>query len=609
MNPDPTTIGRYQVVSLLGQGAMGRVYLAQDPLLKRKVAIKVVAEGGTEQEHAMERFRREAEISARLNHPNIITVYDVGEDGSVGPFLAMEFVDGVSLAKLIREKRLDGETILRLLLQAAHALAAAAKADIVHRDVKPENILVSQDGRLKLMDFGIANQADQTRLTALGTVVGTPSYTAPELLMGGEATAATDRYALMVTAYECFTGTLPFVGETVGATLLKVVNEPPHMPEGLSEPLQEVFHIALMKDPMQRYPDLLSFLNALLEATQLPATTQSRLQTALDGEGTLSGLGSGPMSLPGLGSHPGLPLQLGADAPDDGTQALEALPPSERRPEGAIPLLPTQAMASGADLRGAGPNAGDPEDNPLAFLDFEPAPPVPGPTVDLESTQAGLVAQVPEARPPAAQAPAGGMDRSHIGQNLHIAPDSWEKRTDPAGAASPSFKGWIIGGSAALLLLAAGGVFMARRPGPRRIQVVSDPPGAEVLVDESLVGRTPFHGPVAPGAKGLRVRLAGHHPFEGSLPRGEEPLRIHLEPEGVPMTVLSEPEGAKVFVDREPVGTTPLRGFRLMKPRAILQLEKEGFISYIGSLEKGKDLGTITLKPQSPAESDRKRRR
>lgn len=606
MKPDPTTIGRYQVVSLLGQGAMGRVYLAQDPLLKRRVAIKVVAEGGSEQEHALERFRREAEISARLNHPNIITVYDVGEDGEVGPFLAMEFVDGVSLAKLIREKRLDGETILRLLLQAAHALAAAAKADIVHRDVKPENILVSQDGRLKLMDFGIANQADQTRLTALGTVVGTPSYTAPELLMGGEATAATDRYALMVTAYECFTGTLPFVGETVGATLLKVVNEPPHMPEGLSEPLQEVFHIALMKDPMQRYPDLLSFLNALLEATQLPATAQSRLQTALDGEGTLSGLGSGPMSLPGLGSHPGLPLQLGADLPDDGTQALEALPPSRRTPQVPIPLLPTQAMTSGADLRGADPNA---DDNPLAFLDFEPAPPVPGPTMDLESTQAGQVAQVPEARPSGAHAPAGGLDRSHIGQNLHIAPDSWEKRTDSGGAASRSFKGWIIGGAAALLLLAAGGVYMARRPGPRLIQVVSDPPGAEVLVDGRPVGVTPFHGPVAFEAKGLRVRLAGHHPFEGSLPPGEEPLRVHLEPEGVPMTVLSEPEGAKVFVDREPVGLTPLRDFRLMKPRAILQLEKEGFISYIGSLEKGKDLGTITLRPQAPAEPDRKRRR
>ncbi len=605
MKPDPTTIGRYQVVSLLGQGAMGRVYLAQDPLLKRRVAIKVVVEGGSDQEHALERFQREAEISARLNHPNIITVYDVGEDEAGGPFLAMEFVDGVSLAKLIRERRLDGETIMRLMLQAAHALTAAAKADIVHRDVKPENILVSQDGRLKLMDFGIANQADQTRLTALGTVVGTPSYTAPELLMGGDATAATDRYALMVTAYECFTGTLPFVGETVGATLLKVVNEPPHMPDSLSEALREVFHIALMKDPMQRYPDLHSFLNALLEATQLPAATLSRLQTALDGEGTLSGLGSGPMTLPGLGSHPGLPLQR-KDAPqDDGTQALEALPASQLTPKVPIPLLPTQAMSSAGALPVVGSKAAD--ENPLAFLDFEPVAPAQDATVDLESTQAGQVAQVPEARTPLPLAPTDGLDQTHIGRKLERVPETRDKdpeKTAPGGAAK---KRALLGGIAALLVL-AGGLFVAMRPRHRALHVLSTPSGAEVLVDGVVVGRTPFEGAVASGAKELELRLPGHRPYEGPLPVGEKATEIRLEAEGVAKAILSTPEGAKVYVDRELVGVTPLRDFRLMKPKAILQLEKEGFISYIGSLEQGKDLDPITLKPQGPAEPVRPRR-
>ncbi|HJV22584.1 MAG TPA: serine/threonine-protein kinase [Holophagaceae bacterium] len=595
MKPDPTTIGRYQVVSLLGQGAMGRVYLAQDPLLKRRVAIKVVVEGGSDQDNALERFQREAEISARLNHPNIITVYDVGEDEAVGPFLAMEFVDGVSLAKLIRDKRLDGETILRLMLQAAHALTAAAKADIVHRDVKPENILVSQDGRLKLMDFGIANQADQTRLTALGTVVGTPSYTAPELLMGGEATPATDRYALMVTAYECFTGTLPFVGETVGATLLKVVNEPPHMPDSLSEPLREVFHIALLKDPMQRYPDLHSFLNALLEAAQLPSATQSRLQTALDGEGTLSGLGSGPMTLPGLGSHPGLPLQNSSRIQDDGTQALEALSAPTRTPKVPIPLLPTQAMSSGDALPVVGSKGG--EENPLAFLDFEP--PVPGPTLDLESTQAGQVAQVPEARPPM-PAPSGeSLDQTHIGRKLDLVPESRDKAPVPPATPASGSRNWIFA-AVAVLLLGGGGALLALRPGHRTLQLVTDPPGAEVVVDGATLGRTPFEGAVPPGAKALQLRMAGYRPYEGPMPPGGKPTQIRLEAEAITVSILSVPEGAKIYVDRELVGTTPLRDFRLQKPKAILQLEKEGFISYIGSLEKGKDLGTITLKAQEP---------
>ncbi|MBI3132787.1 MAG: serine/threonine protein kinase [Acidobacteria bacterium] len=605
MKPDPATVGRYQVISLLGQGAMGRVYLAQDPLLKRRVAIKVVVEGGSDQEHALERFQREAEISARLNHPNIITVYDVGEDEAVGPFLAMEFVDGVSLAKLIRERRLDGETIMRLMLQAAHALTAAAKGEIVHRDVKPENILVSQDGRLKLMDFGIANQADQTRLTALGTVVGTPSYTAPELLMGGEATAATDRYALMVTAYECFTGTLPFVGETVGATLLKVVNEPPHMPDSLSEALQEVFHIALMKDPMQRYPDLHSFLNALLEAIHLPSATQSRLQTALDGEGTLSGLGSGPMALPGLGSHPGLPLQIGAKAQDEGTHALE-LPAPRRTPKVPIPLLPTQAMSSEASLQGVGSTTGA-EENPLAFLDFEPAVPLPGPTVDLESTQAGQLAQVPEARPVLSRSEGERLDQAHLGRRLDVVPESRELGTGTPVRTSSGPNRWLLAGVAALVLM-AGGAFLTRGAGARQIQVQSDPPGAEVWVAGIVLGRTPFRGEVAKEAKVLQVRLAGHRPFEGPLPEGTEPMKVRLEPEGTLMTILSEPEGAKVYVDRELVGATPLRDFRLMKPRPTLMLEKEGFISYVGTLEKGKDLGTITLKPQVAVEPTRQRR-
>lgn len=597
MKHDPTTIGRYQVISLLGQGAMGRVFLAQDPLLKRRVAIKVVVEGGSDSEHALERFQREAEISARLNHPNIITVYDVGEDPHTGPFLAMEFVDGVSLARLIREKRLDHETTVRLLIQGAHALMAAARGDIVHRDVKPENILVSQDGRLKLMDFGIANVSDQTRLTALGTVVGTPSYTAPELLMGGEATASTDRYALVVTAFECFTGTLPFVGETVGTTLLKVVNEPPALPDTLNEALKEVFEIALAKDPMRRYPDLHTFLNAVLEASDLSPAARSRLQTVLDGEGTLSGLGSGPMALPGLGSHPGLPIQKGA-APEDGTQLLGSQPLPLPGREGP----PTQTLRR------------SPEENPLAFLDYEGEPPSGAsresepegtramPVSGLEATRAGSPAGEAAPRLDLPEARGEGLDRTRRGERLAAVPESREVAA-PRGRRRP----WgLLAGVGVLLVGVA--AWAALRPHTRELELVTDPPGAEVRVDGDLRGRTPFKGPVPLGGKRLHLSLAGRRTLEVPLPAGTGPHRFGLEPDLAPASVLSDPEGAEVFLDGELLGRTPLRDVQLSKPRMFLKLQKEGYVPFIGYLEAGKDLGVIALKPQAPSPAPRPHR-
>jgi hypothetical protein len=303
------------------------------------------------------------------------------------------------------------------------------------------------------------------------------------------------------------------------------------------------------------------------------------------------------MTLPSLGSHPGLPLQVGAKPLEEGTQAIADLP--RQTPKVPIPLLPTQAMGSGDSIQVVGAKAA-PEENPLAFLDFEPATPDPGPTLDLESTQAGQMAQVPEARSAQRHAERERPDQTHIGRKLDVVPESREK--PPGGQGSHA---WVWVG-AALLALAAGGAYYSRKDRPRRIHVQSEPAGAEVLVAGRVVGRTPFAGSVAPEADRFQVRWAGHRTFEGPLPVGETPAVIRLEPEGVTMTVLSDPEGAKVFVDREWVGTTPLRDFRMVKPRAFLQLEKEGFITYVGNLERGRDLGTITLKPQSPEDRRRK---
>ncbi|NTV75111.1 MAG: serine/threonine protein kinase, partial [Holophaga sp.] len=207
---DPAAIGRYTVLERLGAGAMGVVYLAQDPLLKRRVAVKIVQKTRSDSETMIARFQRESEISAQLNHANIITVFDVGEDPEAGPFLTMEYVDGSSLSRILSERTLDPETALEWLTQLGQALVAAERAGVVHRDIKPENILVSRDSQLKLTDFGLARD-DDSSLTHTGTMMGTPTHTAPELLGGDRATPATDRWAFSVMAFQMVLGTLLWI--------------------------------------------------------------------------------------------------------------------------------------------------------------------------------------------------------------------------------------------------------------------------------------------------------------------------------------------------------------------------------------------------------------
>ncbi|HCZ32339.1 MAG TPA: hypothetical protein DHV93_02015 [Holophagaceae bacterium] len=267
MSLDPSTIGRFKVLGTLGAGAMGTVYLAEDPLLKRTLAIKVVREGTGDAEVLL-RFKREAEISARLNHPNAITIFDVGEAPELGPYLVMEYVEGESLSSLISRGPMSPDEVAGLLIQAADALAAVHGLGVLHRDIKPENMLVAKDGRLKLMDFGIA-LGDHGRLTATSTFLGTPAYAAPEVLNGARATPASDRWAFTLMAFEMLTGQLPFAAESVGATLYRIVHEAPAWPSDLTPDLAAVFGKALDKDPGKRFPDLPTFLRALIEALPL----------------------------------------------------------------------------------------------------------------------------------------------------------------------------------------------------------------------------------------------------------------------------------------------------------------------------------------------------
>jgi serine/threonine-protein kinase len=503
----PKTIGRYEIQQVLGHGAMGIVYLAKDPILQRPIAIKAMREltHGDDQQNTRERFRREAEISARLNHPNIITVFDVGDDPQVGPYMAMEYVNGKSLAQLIR----DGLTLeagIHLLLQGLGAVSAAAEAGIAHRDIKPENILVSIDGRFKLMDFGIARRGE-SRLTQAGMVFGTPSYTAPELLVGGEATPATDRYAFAVTAFEVVTGTVPYHGTSIGTTLYKIVHEAPIMPEGMEGGLQRVFQRAFDKKPELRYPDLRSFLAELIQALALPEEVQNRYLAQLEEErGPLDTRVYPPMLVAlkqGVRINEDLPSDLGQDArrasgglraPGGGGSGplahQEAPPPPKSR--SVLPLV----LALTVVLGGAGVGGFWLWSRPRA-IDFTSDPSNAQVRLDGEFLGLTPLDRVPVKR-----------GAKQVLFNL--------KGYKPMPMAIPLAKDYVR-------------VELEREP--FEISVISDPPGAEVLLDGKSVGTTPMPSLKLPwkNTPRLVLRLKGYQEHAVTPERdmwSEDPIRL-----------------------------------------------------------------------------------
>jgi serine/threonine-protein kinase len=261
----PETRGRYQVLDEIGDGAMSRVYRGLDPLVRRVVAIKTVKPellAGAAAEEYVRRFRREAQAAGVLSHPAIVSIYDVGDD-----YLVMEYLEGVTLQRVLEERgRLEIAETLRLLAPVADALDHAHRGGIVHRNVKPANIMVLPDGRPKLMDFGVAH-LDSTVMTATGQFLGSPSYMAPEQVAEGRATARSDLFSLAVVAYEALTGERPFRGESITSIISRVVNEEPPPPRQLNLALPErydtIFRRALAKSPAARFPSAGTFVAAL----------------------------------------------------------------------------------------------------------------------------------------------------------------------------------------------------------------------------------------------------------------------------------------------------------------------------------------------------------
>ncbi len=302
---DRRQIGRYEIRGILGRGAMGIVYRAYDTVLERSVALKTHLTTVSESLDLRRRFIAEVKTSSRLNHANIVTVFDAGIETDV-PFIAMELVEGMTLEDVLQARgRLPPEEAVAILLRVAEALCYAHRQRIVHRDLKPANILIANDGRAKVTDFGIAKALGITA-PATTLLCGTPSHMAPEQIQGGPIDGRVDVFALGVVAYETLTGRSPFGGRDLAQIIHQVIDSDPAPPSeiepSLAKAVDAVIARALAKQPAERYADAEEFvrdLGAAMGTTGVALSIptprrlrRSRIVWAAAGGGTLLALGA-----------------------------------------------------------------------------------------------------------------------------------------------------------------------------------------------------------------------------------------------------------------------------------------------------------------------------
>ncbi len=249
---------RYRIVKRLGSGGMAEVYLAHDDVLDRDVALKVMNRRYAYDNEFVERFKREAQSAAALSHPNIVSIYDRGESEDGTYYIAMEYLPGGTLKdRILKRGALSPRTAAAVALQIAEALRAAHHAGVVHRDIKPHNVLVTATGDVKVGDFGIARAASSSTVTRTGSILGTAHYISPEQAMGEPVGPQSDLYSLGVVLYEMLTGNLPYEADSAIALVMKHINEPPYPPRDanpeVSEALDAVTMKLLAKDPRDRY--------------------------------------------------------------------------------------------------------------------------------------------------------------------------------------------------------------------------------------------------------------------------------------------------------------------------------------------------------------------
>jgi serine/threonine-protein kinase len=376
--------GRYELESRIAIGGMGEVWEATDHVIGRTVAIKILKDEYMGDPGFLERFRAEARHAALVNHEGIASVFDYGEEAG-SAFLVMELVPGEALSTILeRDGSLSTDKTLDVVAQTSAALQAAHAAGLVHRDIKPGNLLITPDGRVKITDFGIARIADQVPLTATGQVMGTVQYLSPEQASGHPASPATDTYSLGIVAYESLAGKRPFTGESQVAIAMAQINEqPPPLPPTVAQPVQNLVMAMIAKKPEDR---------------PASAAAVARAATALRRGDVAAAAAAVPSIAAGLGSDDATQLLTAGAATAAATQLLPATatttvvedePEKKKRSPWTWPLIALIALlllVLGGTIWAIMANQGEPE----------PAPSTPSPTVSRATSPAPTPAPTSE---------------------------------------------------------------------------------------------------------------------------------------------------------------------------------------------------------------------
>jgi serine/threonine-protein kinase len=601
----PSAIGRYQITGTLGFGAMGAVYKAFDPLIKRVLAIKTirldVPRQSPQHRAFIDRFYQEARISGTLSHPGIVTLFDVGVEKDV-PFLAMEFVEGKTISAVLEEgTRFKPERVIGLVSQVAAALDYAHSRGVVHRDIKPSNLIVNDEDKVKVTDFGIAKLAE-SEITHAGALLGTPSYMSPEQAMGEKLDGRSDIFSLGVVAFEMLSGQQPFPGANVTSILYKLVHVDPVVPSDLEtnglvpQKWREVFHKVLAKKPEGRYQTASAFVQDLEFCLGSWFTGLGNVETvtvhvpALEGSTVTIPQMPAPAvpapsrsaAVPAAAEEQETLVIVGQTlaASGDGAEALafEAAPPLAGGE--ATVLLPT-ARATEAPL-------------PATVLMSPPAASrtlPPGPTLREAEPPTGTNPKHPAFRP---GVPVVGWALGGAAVVLALGIVGWalwqrSKPAGPAGEPSPPVAGSSPSPTAPLTAP------QALQPGPAgALRIESEPPGARVSVNGQAKGETPLQLSELPlGSYQVRVEQKGYDPqtrdvrLEAGSAAGVLQFALVKSAAAVPgaADVVSTPPGASVSVDGRAVGRTPLAGLKLRPGRHRLELALDEHETWRGTVQ------------------------
>jgi serine/threonine-protein kinase len=528
-------LGRYEITKELGRGGMGIVLQARDPMIDRLVALKIIKfEESLEAERKselLERFFIEAKAAGKLTHQNIVTIYDVAREEETY-YIAMEFLEGKNLAETLRPtKKLPFERATKIILQVAAGLKFAHEKQIIHRDIKPGNVILMAEDHVKILDFGLARLQSASTLTQTGHAVGSPQYMSPEQVRGQSVDGRTDIFSMGVMYYEMLTGTRPFEAESVTSLLYKIMDYDPPTPamvEGSLPPgVDRVVAKMMAKKVENRYPncgELIGDLNSLLadpshfsggDGAYDKTVSVGAVRT--DVTVTVPTQGAGGKSKMGVYAAVALAAALAAG----GALYISSGKKEGRPPAPIVRATTTQTPAPPS----AAKPVSAPEETPKPALTAEAPPTAPGPEV-----------MRTEKKPAPQKAPS-------------------------AAAAGPEEK----------------------KPGSASISVSSNVPG-EVFINGARAGATPMEDfACEPGVMKLTVKAENYKPWEKTVTaKPGEPLRLQatLEPSGGVLKIASTPPGADVLVDGAKIGVTPLLTSAVAHGAHALEVRAAGMAPY-----------------------------